>query len=132
VGDVILPDRLWQAMEQGRQVQLHALTTTRVSNLMADYLSSENAVEAICAHLPFLEGRIGKKWTGELESWLREGRAADVTQVLLERYYDPLYAHGDKSRNWCSTLQVESPTLLADLFDLLQQPQEPFQLRPRE
>jgi tRNA 2-selenouridine synthase len=121
VGDVILPDCLWQAMERGSQVQLRAETVTRVQNLMDDYLSSDNAVEAICAQLPFLEGRIGKKWVGELESWLREGRAAEVTEVLLERYYDPLYAHGDKSRSWCSSLKVESPSLMEELFTLRQQ-----------
>lgn len=120
VGDVILPDCLWQAMERGSQVQLKAETATRVQNLMDDYLSSDNAIEAICAQLPFLEGRIGKKWVGELESWLREGRAAEVTEVLLERYYDPLYAHGDKSRSWCSSLKVESPTLMEELFTLSQ------------
>lgn len=121
VGDVILPDCLWHAMGQGIQVQLQAQTATRVKNLMDDYLSSDNAIEAICAQLPFLEGRIGKKWVGELEAWLRAGRAADVTEVLLERYYDPLYAHGDKSRSWCASLKVESPTLIEELFALLPQ-----------
>ena len=116
VGDVILPEKLWLAMEAGRQVQLQGTTATRVANLMEDYLATEGAIEAICEHLPFLEGRIGKKWAGQLAVWLREGRAAEVTEMLLERYYDPLYAHSDKRRNWCSTLQVESPTLLAELF----------------
>jgi tRNA 2-selenouridine synthase len=119
VGDVILPEKLWLAMESGQQVQLQAQTQTRVRNLMDDYLATSGAIDAICAHLPFLEGRIGKKWTGQLETWLREGRAAEVTEVLLERYYDPLYAHSDKRRSWCSTLQVESPSLLEDLFALL-------------
>lgn len=124
VGDVILPEKLWLAMEAGRQVQLQATTDTRVRNLMDDYLAADGAIEAICSHLPFLEGRIGKKWTGQLESWLREGRAAEVTEVLLERYYDPLYAHSDKRRSWCSTLQVESPSLLEDLLGLLDTPRK--------
>lgn len=124
VGDVILPEKLWQSMESGQQVQLQATTETRVRNLMNDYLAADGAIDAICAHLPFLEGRIGKKWTGQLELWLREGRAAEVTEVLLERYYDPLYAHSDMCRSWCSTLQVESPSLLEDLFSVLQAPRE--------
>ena len=123
VGDAVLPERLWLAMESGRQVLLQAKLGTRVENLIHDYLATEGAIEAICAHLPFLEGRIGKKWTGQLANWLRDGRAADVAKVLLERYYDPLYAHSDKCRNWCSTLEVESPTLLADLLAVLDSPQ---------
>lgn len=122
VGDVILPSCLWRAMEHGAQVQLKAQMATRVRNLMDDYLSSDNAIEAICAQLPFLEGRIGKKWVGQLEAWLREGRAADVTEVLLQRYYDPLYAHSDKTRSWHASLEVESATLMDDLFALLQHP----------
>ncbi len=119
VGDVILPEKLWEAMETGSQVRLQAQTTTRVANLLEDYLATDGAIEAICAHLPFLEGRIGKKWVGQLESWLRDGRAADVAEVLLERYYDPLYAHSDKHRNWCSTKKVEDPELIVDLIGVL-------------
>ena len=59
VGDVILPEKLWEAMETGSQVRLQAQTTTRVANLLEDYLATDGAIEAICAHLPFLEGRIG-------------------------------------------------------------------------
>jgi hypothetical protein len=95
-----------------------ATTATRVRNLMEDYLAADGAVEAICAQLPFLEGRIGRKWVGRLGEWLRDGRAAEVTEVLLERYYDPLYAHSDKRREWSAELQVEASDLHEDLLAL--------------
>ncbi|MHC4380180.1 MAG: tRNA 2-selenouridine(34) synthase MnmH [Planctomycetota bacterium] len=117
VGDVILPAKLYQAMEDGVQWRLDAETPTRVRNLMEDYLVDAGAVEAIRAKLPFLEGRIGPKWVGQLDSWMAEGRAAEVTEVLLERYYDPLYAHSDRRRDWASHFQVEASTLVDDLLE---------------
>ena len=116
VGDVILPAKLYQAMESGVQWLLQATTETRVRNLMEDYLADDGAVEAIRAKLPFLEGRIGPKWVGQLDAWMAEGRAAEVTEVLLERYYDPLYAHSDRRRAWSARFQVEAPDLIDDLL----------------
>lgn len=116
VGDVILPQPLFEAMEQGQQWLLQAETATRVHNLMEDYLATEGAVDAIRAKLPFLEKRIGRTWVGQLDSWMEEGRAAEVTEVLLERYYDPLYAHGDLRRDWGASFQVEDVDLLDSLW----------------
>lgn len=117
VGDVILPEPLYAAMEAGQQWLLQAETDTRVRNLMEDYLATDGAVEAIRAKLPFLEKRIGKTWVGQLDSWMVEGRAAEVTEVLLERYYDPLYAHSDRRRDWGGRFQVEAPDLLDRLLE---------------
>ncbi|MGB0952587.1 MAG: tRNA 2-selenouridine(34) synthase MnmH [Planctomycetota bacterium] len=117
VGDVILPLPLFQAMEDGTQWLLQAQTATRVRNLMEDYLATDSAVEDIRAKLPFLEKRIGKTWVGQLDAWMTEGKAAEVTEVLLERYYDPLYAHSDQRRSWSGQFEVEAPDLLDQLLE---------------
>lgn len=120
VGDIVLPEPLWQAMEGGRQVLLRARVETRVRNLMEDYLEDgDEAIEQLCQQLPFLEKRIGKSWVGQLTTWLREGRAAEVAEVLLERYYDPRYAHGDAGREWIAELEVEDAGLIPALVNLL-------------
>jgi len=116
VGDVILPAALYQAMEEGVQIRLGAQEQTRVDNLMADYLHTPGASQEIAARLPFLEKRLGPTWTGRLGEWLAAGREAEVTAVLLERYYDPLYAHSDARRSWSDSLEVESPQLLEQLL----------------
>lgn len=116
VGDVILPEGLFTAMDEGAHIQLKAQEATRVHNLMEDYLVSPHALEEIAARLPFLEKRLGPSWTGRLGEWLAEGRAAEVTAVLLERYYDPLYAHSDERRTWTASFEVERPDLLDQLL----------------
>lgn len=120
VGDVILPLPLFQAMEDGTQWLLQAQTETRVRNLMDDYLASDSAVEAIRAKLPFLEKRIGKTWVGQLDQWMAEGKSAEVTEALLERYYDPLYAHSDQRRSWSAHFEVEAPDLIDRLLEARQ------------
>ncbi|MFK5955668.1 MAG: tRNA 2-selenouridine(34) synthase MnmH [Planctomycetota bacterium] len=116
VGDVILPVQLFQAMDCGHHWRLEAQTETRVRNLMDDYLADAGAVDAIRKQLPMLERRIGQKWVGQLDQWMLEGKAAEVTEVLLERYYDPLYAHSDEQRTWSGHFEVESLDLIKDLL----------------
>ena len=116
VGDVILPVRLFEAMEKAQHWRLDAQTETRVRNLMDDYLTSVDSVDAIREQLPMLERRIGQKWVGQLDQWMEEGRAAEVTEVLLERYYDPLYAHSDDQRAWSAKFSVEAPDLIAEML----------------
>ncbi len=117
VGDIILPATLFQAMEEGEQWCLQASTARRVQNLLEDYLQSPGAIDAIGQRLPFLEGRIGPRWVGQLQAWLEEGRAAEVAEVLLERYYDPLYAHSDRRRNFAANFDVEQPELLSQMLE---------------
>jgi len=116
VGDVILPVKLFDAMESAQHWRLQAQTETRVRNLMDDYLTSAGSVDAIREQLPMLERRIGQKWVGQLDQWMEEGRAAEVTEVLLERYYDPLYAHSDDRRTWSADFSVEDPELIAKML----------------
>ncbi|PCJ54583.1 MAG: tRNA 2-selenouridine(34) synthase MnmH [Planctomycetota bacterium] len=116
VGDVILPANLYEAMEKAHHWRLEASTETRVRNLMDDYLISDGSVDAIREQLPMLERRIGLKWVGQLDRWMAEGRAAEVTEVLLERYYDPLYAHSDERREWSVELTVEDPDLIVKML----------------
>ena len=116
VGDVVLPAKLYEAMEKAHHWRLLATTETRVRNLMDDYLTSAGSVDAIREQLPMLERRIGQKWVGQLDQWMVEGRAAEVTEVLLERYYDPLYAHSDERRVWSSEFSVENSDLIVEML----------------
>lgn len=96
VGDVVLPERLYHAMRDGRVVELRADTEFRVRTLIDDYLATPGSHEQIAERLPFLEKRLGAKWVGRLGALLEERDYAEVTRVLLERYYDPLYAHSGR------------------------------------
>jgi tRNA 2-selenouridine synthase len=93
VGDAVIPERLWLAMQQGLFVGLEASLADRIAELGREYLANPGCQEELLAQLPFLEKRMGKKWVGQLEAWLLDGAWQKVAEALLVRYYDPRYAH---------------------------------------
>ena len=94
VGDTILPQSLWNAMEGGVSIELSAPTARRVEVLCDDYLATPQRRAELRSKLPFLEQRLGARaWDGRLVALLDEGRAGELAELLLEHYYDPLYRH---------------------------------------
>lgn len=121
VGDVIIPAKLFTAMQNGHQVHLQADLQSRVEYLGREYLSQPNAHQEILQRLPFLEKRLGKAWVGRLQDWVVAGDWRRVTTVLLEKYYDPLYSRTDRSRLWTAKIKVHDPALTARLLELRNQ-----------
>lgn len=96
VGDAIVPERLWRAMRAAPAVELRARAGTRVRILIEDYLAAPGAAAEIAERLPFLERRLGAAWSGRLTALHEAGRHAEIAALLLEHYYDPLYAHSGR------------------------------------
>lgn len=118
VGDVVLPEPLFQAMEDGVQVRLEASIDYRIEVLLQDYAADPSARAQLAERLPFLESRLGGEWCGRLRAWLRAGRLAKVARTLLERYYDPRYAHCDRRRAWTARLKADDPEVIPQLLQL--------------
>jgi len=118
VGDVVVPENLFQAMEDGVQVRLEAPMSHRIQVLRRDYLDSPGAAAQVAERLPFLEKRLGPAWVGRLQAWLRAGAWEKVAQVLLVKYYDGRYARSDRRRSWRARLDVTRPDCLARLLAL--------------
>lgn len=118
VGEVVLPAALFQAMEDGVQVLLDAPMAHRVAVLRDDYWSAPGAERELSERLPFLEARLGTEWVGRLREWLQEGEWGRVAAVLLERYYDPRYAHHDRRRRFAARLDAADPGVVARLLEL--------------
>lgn len=114
IGDVILPERVWEALDGGVNLKLEAPLERRVQVLIADYLAEDENRGQLRAQLPFIETRLGpKRWNGELVALLDERRDAELVEVLLERYYDPLYAHSEKGRVYAATFDASDPQACA-------------------
>jgi tRNA 2-selenouridine synthase len=108
VGDVIIPAPMWEAMQGGVNIYLEASTEHRVEVLLEDYLASESSRDQLRRQLPFIEQRLGpKKWDGELVARLDDGREAELVELLLEHYYDPLYQHSEKGRSYDVTFSAD-------------------------
>jgi tRNA 2-selenouridine synthase len=114
VGDAIQPERVWSALTGGVNLQLEAPVARRVEVLVADYLEREENRAELRLRLPFLEERLGRaRFAGVLVAMLDAGRDAELAELLLERYYDPLYAHSEKGRAYGITLDASDPDACA-------------------
>lgn len=114
VGDVIIPARLWSAMQAGRRLELTAPLDVRVKVLSDDYLARSGSREQLAERLPFIEQRLGKqRFAGVLTGLLAEDRIDELVEVLLERYYDPLYRHSEGDRTYEARVDTSDPAACA-------------------
>jgi tRNA 2-selenouridine synthase len=115
VGDAILPARVWEALQAGSNALLEAPLERRIDVLIEDYLGDPDNRPALRAQLPFIEQRLGPvKWEGALVALLDAGRERELVQVLLERYYDPLYLHSERGRDYGLRVDTSDPTAAAE------------------
>ena len=114
VGDAIIPSRLWEAMQAGRRLELTASLEVRVKVLSDDYLARSGSREQLAERLPFIEQRLGKqRFDGVLTGLLAEDRIDELVEVLLERYYDPLYRHSEGDRTYEAHVDTSDPAACA-------------------
>ncbi|HIA38404.1 MAG TPA: tRNA 2-selenouridine(34) synthase MnmH [Planctomycetes bacterium] len=118
VGDVVIPQGLFDKMTNGTQVKIEASRPYRRQTLQEDYLAKPDANQQIAAALPFLEARIGAKWVGELQALLANENHDALVDVLLDHYYDPLYDREDKKYHWDDELHRDSAQILENLITI--------------
>ena len=99
VGSRVVPQRVWDALAGGVNLELHAPDAVRVRYLRDDYLATERGREELPAQLEQVEGRMARKQGAEaLVDMYARGSYDELVQELLERYYDPLYRHSEKGK----------------------------------
>lgn len=114
VGDVTQPETLWQALGAGVAIELVAPTAVRVHNLLQDYLEHPQAREQLAAPLRFIEQRLGRARLGSgLVELLEAGREAELVELLLEHYYDPLYRHSEAGQVYRTRIDSSDPSRAA-------------------
>lgn len=97
IGNVYLPECLYQGMKEGIKILVHADIETRISRLIDEYtdLDEENS-NAIILSIKALTKKFGAKKINSLVSDFTKGQLRSVVHTLLVDYYDPLYGY-DKS-----------------------------------
>jgi len=113
VGDLVLPESVWHAVDRGTALELVAPRERRVRVLLDDYLSAPQNREPLARQLPFIEARLGRRWSGVLTGLLHAGKEAELVELLLERYYDPLYRHSEGARRYAARFEASDPACAA-------------------
>lgn len=107
VGDVIVPARVWSALDGGVDLELVAPVERRVQVLLDDYLAHPGSAEELVPRLAFLDERLGERPT--LVDRFQGGEHDAVVRTLLERYYDPLYRHTERGRRYAARFDASDP-----------------------
>ncbi|SMC64786.1 tRNA 2-selenouridine(34) synthase MnmH [Sporomusa malonica] len=115
IGNVYLPDSLFNAMRQGKKILLSTNIEIRVDRLIEEYLDIySNNQEAIIASIESLRKRIGNKKTDQLLVDFNAGKIRDVVKILLLDYYDPMYGYEKAETtnydSWVKADDVEQAT----------------------
>ena len=110
VGDVVIPAGVWRALSDGTSIELVANTERRVDVLIEDYLAHEGDRPRLRRQLAELERRMGG---AELGALFDAGRERELVEILLERYYDPLYRRSERGRRYAVTIDSADPARAA-------------------
>lgn len=115
IGDVEIPEKLYASMERGPHILLQAGIERRVRVLVEDYMASGKwTAEEFRERLSFLEKRIGKTHAANLLKLFERGDYGAVAEILITRYYDPLYSHSLKEYKYELVVNGDDPVKAAE------------------
>ncbi len=93
IGRLILPKRLYQALQSETTLWISASLEHRVRVILDDYPALDSHRESFLRPIRLLRPRLGGKAVEELLQMLEAGDWASLARSLMELYYDPLYEH---------------------------------------
>lgn len=111
VGDVVVPARVWDAMQGGVNVWLETSVERRVEVLIEDYLARTDAMPVLRRQLDAVAARMPKR--PDLVGMLERGETRDLVALLLRDYYDPLYGHSEAGRSYEARIDATDPAAAA-------------------
>ncbi|TLM67363.1 MAG: tRNA 2-selenouridine(34) synthase MnmH [Deltaproteobacteria bacterium] len=93
IGRLILPLRVYQALQVETSLWVEAPLATRVRNILADYPARDDLRDGFARPLRALKERLGRQAVDELTDLLQAGAWEELVKRLMISYYDPLYRH---------------------------------------
>ncbi|MDG1051417.1 MAG: tRNA 2-selenouridine(34) synthase MnmH [Planctomycetota bacterium] len=106
VGDAVIPSTLWSAMGSATNIEITAQTSRRVTVLAEDYLAEPAALPVLRQQLE----TVSKRMQGEpdLPGMLDRREIGPLVELLLERYYDPLYRRSESGKVYAAKVDAEN------------------------
>jgi|LakMenEpi05Aug10_1017310.scaffolds.fasta_scaffold01102_2 tRNA 2-selenouridine synthase len=110
VGDRIIPVHIFAALESGSAIELHAPLEKRLRILREDYLATPAHLPALAEAIRRLEPRLNlPEEERDLAAKLLAGAIDQVTEILLQRHYDPLYRHAERGKKYQLRIDSSDP-----------------------
>ena len=103
IGDLMIPGFLYKAMLSGTHILIKRSLDKRAELCAAVYINEKNKQEAIAISAS-LNRVISKKKKEEMVSCMEKGDFVSASKILLEWYYDPLYANTLKKMEYAAEI----------------------------
>ena len=94
IGKVIIPEYIYNAMNNGIGIKIEASMEYRINNIMKDYV--HGADDELILALNCLRRYIGDKNIDNFIDMIQEKRYEEVIEDLIIKYYDPLYEYKNR------------------------------------
>lgn len=95
IGQLMIPDGFYHAMTAGRKIWIDLPLAVRVRQCLEDYAEDPPVIRA---KLSLFKGRMANADLALTAEYLDAGRLEAAAEILLEKYYDPLYRrHGPEA-----------------------------------
>lgn len=91
IGQIYLPQSLWQQMKQASCVEIQLPFSARVQLLLQEYPHLVNHQDVLKAKLQRLKSRYGRQKLNEWCQLIDAGQWENFVKNLLESHYDPTY-----------------------------------------
>lgn len=89
IGDVYLPETVHESILNGCHLMIDTSMENRVKIIMEDYAGA--SIEELQACLDKVGRYISRERYEKYNGLLKEGKLAELSEILMEKYYDPLY-----------------------------------------
>jgi tRNA 2-selenouridine synthase len=93
IGDCIMPEFLWKAMLKGINIKIERELSLRLKLMVKEYFLNPKIVEQIKEISAGLIRVISKENKAKMLQFLDEKEYEKAAEILLVKYYDPLYEH---------------------------------------
>ncbi len=93
IGRVILPLRVYEALQRETTLWVNASLDTRIDVILDDYPARDARREEFRRPIEAIRPKLGGERVGRLLELLEAGEWRELVRELMVHYYDPLYAH---------------------------------------
>lgn len=99
IGPVVLPDFLYQAMQQGPQLLLEAALDQRVERILKEYAGMTANRQALTTAILALQKKLGREKCELLVAQINQGDYSFVARTLCTDYYDLYYRDSRREKD---------------------------------
>lgn len=108
IGNIILPNSLWEKMKEGHQVLFEVSKELRTEILISEYTKNQKEVDELLLSLDALKKYMNETRVEAYKNQVKNGEFSEVAIELMEKYYDPLYNNSLKGISYYEIFEIEN------------------------